>query len=151
MNDTVKEVLTATPAKKKGNASWKPREHVDVAAPKDGNFRYRYVNAADDHRISTLIAQGWELCSAINGERTYKGVNAAARIIEGQSLDTVVGNSDRVMMRLPVEEAAKRDAYYETKAKSRVKGIKDFAQSAVGATMKGEIKIGGKNVAEIED
>lgn len=151
MSETVKEVLTATPAKKKGNASWKPREHVDVTAPKDGNFRYRYVNAADDYRISTLVAQGWELCSALNGERTYKGVNAASRIVDGHSLDTVIGNSDRIMMRLPTQEAEKRDAYYESKAKSRVKGIKDLAQKEVGATMNGDIKVGGKNVAEIED
>lgn len=151
MSETVKETFTPqTGNKKKGNASWKPREAINVDAGKDKNFTYRMV-AADDYRISTLVEQGWELCSALNGERTYKGANAASRIIDGTSLDTVVGDRDRVMMRLPNEEKQKRDAYYENKAKSRVKGIKDFAENAAGAKLNGEIKIGGKNVAEITD
>jgi hypothetical protein len=151
MNEIVKDVLTPQgPVKKKGNASWKPREAVNVDGAKDKNFRYRMV-AADDYRIATLVEQGWELCSALNGERTFKGANAAARIIDGTSLDSVVGDRDRVMMRLPLEEAAKRDAHYENKAKTQVKGVKNFAENVAGAKLKGEVKISGKNVAEITD
>lgn len=137
--------------KKKGNASWKPKEEVQVEKQlHDPNYRYRYV-AADDYRITTLIGQGWELCTALNGERTFKGTNGATRVIAGTSLDTVVGDRDRVLMRLPIEGAQKRDAHYEEKAKRLVKGVAADAKNKVGKTMKGDIRINGDAVNEIID
>jgi hypothetical protein len=134
--------------KKKGNASWKPRE--DVQVKQDVNYRFRWVEANDD-RIATLIEQGWELCSALNGERNYKGMNADKRIVDGKPLSTVVGNKDRVMMRLPVDGAKQRDEYFEAKAKRQVKAVRERANQETGVKTTGDFKVNGRVVNEITD
>jgi len=124
--------------KKKGSASWKPRE--DVKVKQDDNYRYRWVGA-DESRIATLVDQGWELCSAVNGERGFKGMNAEKRIVDGKALDTVVGDRDRVLMRLEIEGAKQRDEHFEQKAKRQVKAVQEKANQETGVKTSGEVKM----------
>lgn len=150
-DNAIENVKELDQPKKRGNSSWKPREAVQVAPKDDGKFRYRMVKA-DEYRIATLMQQGWQVCNAVTGERTYKGKNSGA-IIDGKPLDTAVGDRDRVMMRLPIEAAKERDEHYEKKALRNVKGIKQHAKTQVqsGALTENKVAIGGLDLTEIKD
>lgn len=141
------ETPGAIAPKKKGNASWKPRE--DVKVKQDDNYRYRWVDA-QEARIAILVDQGWELCSALNGERGFKGMNADKRIVDGQALSTVVGDRDRVLMRLEVEGAKKRDEHFEAKAKRQVKAVQEKANQETGVKTTGDVKM-TRSVNNIRD
>lgn len=150
MTDAASQVSTpVTEApKKKGNASWKPRE--DVQVKRDPNYDYRWV-AADENRIATLMNQGYEVCSALNGEGAFKGRDADKRTVGGHTLDTVLGDRDRILMRLHKDAAKQRNAYFEKKAKKQVSTIASKADGETGVKTTGDITINGAVVNEIID
>jgi len=141
------QVKTDTP--KKGNASWKPREAAQPVGLDTKNFRYRLVEGRNEHKIAQMIEQGWEVVTALQGEKGYCGPGAE-RIVDGRPLTSVQGDRDRIYMRLPIEGAKQRDAHYEAKAKQRVKGVVEKAKKEVTSSQNVEMKINGVDVQEID-
>lgn len=139
----------SAPPVKKGNASWKPANVVDVINKEEG-FRYRLIRK-DDTNIAKKKQEGWELLSGINAQGT--DVQAGyGRINDGKKVSSVLEGHDYVVGRIPEDIAKERDAYYNNESDRRTKALyrdakKDAAQSK--GEIHGEITIERKGVRTV--
>ena len=112
---------------KKGNASWKPHQALELTK-RDPNFRYRWVNK-DEVNMDRKLNEGWVFAS--KNEATHlrlKTVEAGSGEVGAQ-----IGYRDVVLMKIPEEQAKAREAYYAERTAEQTKGLKGAINSKLRA------------------
>jgi hypothetical protein len=128
---------------KKGRRSWAPAEILQIH-DLDENYRYKWANN-DPANIQRLVAEGWEICSGVSGDKSKRANENSVH--DGQKLSSVDTYRELVKLRMPKELAAERQAYFQEKADQQVMGLKaqaakDMAQATHGrAGVRGSIVI----------
>jgi hypothetical protein len=110
------------PAKKKGRATWKPAQKLQVHK-KDPGFRYRW-RENDAQNIQRAVAEGWEFVNPITGipgEHQDPGDGQ-------QSLTSTTEYRELKLMALPEEKAQARDEYFQERTDIQTTGLKDRFQ-----------------------
>lgn len=97
---------------KKGNPTWKPA-NVDDTFDKEDGFRYRWINE-DQTNLLKKELEGWEIVSDIAGSKTKSEVGYG-RINDGAQQTSVRKRVGQILARIPIEEAEKRDSYFNAK------------------------------------
>lgn len=133
---------------KKGSSTWKPANLLDVF-DKEPGYRYRVVEKSP-RNVAKKKREGWETVSAIQSPST--GNLTGNYLDKGTAMTSVLEGFDYLIMRIPEELAAERDAYYNAESNRRVSALKREAGtdlSKSGAPVHGSItleKRGIKNV-----
>jgi len=111
------------PTVKKGHATWKPAQKLQVHDRKPG-FRYRW-REDDPQNLQRAIAEGWQFVNPITGipgEHDEPG--------DGQkSLTSNTEYRELRLMALPEEVAQARDEYFRERTDQQTAGLKDRLQS----------------------
>lgn len=131
---------------KKGSDTWKPANVLDVF-DKEPGFRYR-VAEKSPRNIAKKKQEGWEIVSAIQSPQT--GNDTGNYMDTGKPMTSVLDGYDYVIMRIPEEEALKRDAYYNGESARRVQALRREAQKDIGgAPIHGSITMEKKGIRNI--
>lgn len=148
MNEEIKRGPGRPPREemKKGNGTWQPANVLDVF-DKEPGFRYR-VAEKSPRNIAKKQREGWEIVSAIQSPQT--GNNTGNYVDTGKPLTSVLDGYDFVIMRIPEEEALKRDAYFNNESARRMMALKREAKKDVGdAPIHGSITMEKKGIRNI--
>lgn len=148
MNEDIKRGPGRPPREemKKGSSTWKPANVLDVF-DKEPGYRYRVVEK-NPRNIAKKQREGWEIVSAIQSSQT--GNNTGNYVDTGKPLTSVLDGYDYIIMRLPEEEALKRDAYFNNESDRRMMALKREVQKDVGgAPIHGSITMEKKGIRNI--
>lgn len=131
---------------KKGNSTWKPANILDVFDKEDG-YRYRIAEKSP-RNIAKKQREGWEIVSGIQSPHT--GNNTGNYLDRGNQLTSVVEGFDYVIMRIPEEEALKRDAYFNGESGRRTAALcRETKKELGGAPVHGSITMEKKGLRQI--
>ncbi len=103
---------------KKGRASWKPAEKLDLLNKEPG-WRYRWCEK-DDVNLVKKQSEGWEYTNTEHKHPENVG--------DGHPLTSITEYREMVAMRLPEERAKARDEYHENINQRNIQSIKERAQ-----------------------
>lgn len=124
---------------KKGRPSWRPAEILTIHNL-DRKFRYRWAQN-DTGNLQRLIAEGWETCS----ELTDKSNRTSESLVQdGKKLTTVDEYRELIKLRLPVETAEERNAYYQEQSAKQVRAIKHQAEAEMSRATNGRASVRGQ-------
>lgn len=132
-----------TEAMKKGRRSWAPADILQIR-DLDDKYRYKWANS-DPANIQRLIAEGWEVCSGVSGDKSRRADENSVH--DGVRLSSVDSYRELVKLRIPKELAEERNAYFREQAQQQVMGLKaktkeDMANATGGrAGVRGSIII----------
>lgn len=139
------------PAVKKGNSTWQPANVLDIY-DKEPGFRYRIVEKSA-RNLAKKQREGWEIVSGLASPET--GNRNGNYLDKGKPLTSVLEGYDYVVMRIPEDDAKKRDAYYNNESSRRMSALKrqtsnDFSQLGKnGAPVHGTITIEKKGIRNV--
>ena len=92
------------------NVSWKPARVLDIPSHlKDKAFTYRWVDGGSI-RINQLLSEGWIVDKQLATK--ILEMNKSKTIDDGKPLDSTLKVRELVLMKLPIELKAARDAFY---------------------------------------
>lgn len=92
------------------NVSWKPARVLDIPSHlKDKAFTYRWVDGSSI-RINQLLSEGWIVDKQLAAK--ILEMNKSKTIDDGEPLDSTLKVRELVLMKLPMELKAARDAFY---------------------------------------
>ena len=92
------------------NVSWKPARVLDIPSHlKDKAFTYRWVDGGSI-RINQLLSEGWIVDKQLAAK--ILEMNKSKTIDDGEPLDSTLKVRELVLMKLPMELKAARDAFY---------------------------------------
>ena len=92
------------------NVSWKPARVLDIPSHlKDKAFTYRWVDGSSI-RINQLLSEGWIVDKQLATK--ILEMNKSKTIDDGEPLDSTLKVRELVLMKLPMELKAARDAFY---------------------------------------
>lgn len=140
-----------TPEVKKGNSTWQPANVLDIF-DKEPGFRYRVVEKSP-RNVAKKQREGWEIVSSLQSPNT--GNNTGNYLDKGKPMTSVIDGYDYVIMRIPEEEAQKRDAYFNNESSRRVSALRRQTEADLGnlgkngAPIHGTITIEKKGIKNI--
>ena len=114
---------TETPVVKKGNASWKPHQSLQVTKT-DPNRRYKWANK-DDLNLERKLHEGWDFCDKPDA------LHMRPKTVEAGSgkVGSKTEYRDLILMSIPEERAKAREAYYAEQTAEQTKGLKHSLDS----------------------
>lgn len=114
--------LLGVKQEKKGKASWKPAQKLDVRNKQEG-FRYRFRDR-DSQNIQRARAEGWEFVNPITG---IPGDHVDPEDAQ-KDLTSTTEYRELTLMALPEDIAQARDEHFKELTRKQTVGLKDRLQ-----------------------
>lgn len=114
---------------KKGKATWKPANVLDIIDKEDG-YNYRILEKSP-RNLAKKQREGWEIVSATNSPNT---ANAGGNMESGKPLTSVLEGHDYVVGRMPEDMAQARQDYVNSETERRTLALTRQAKEDLGKT-----------------